>query len=406
MTDARRRELGRGQDLESEARALVEAVRAGELAQADLDLAADLGDARAGLATGRPARPLADLCAGLAAGPRRLAAACALGELAFPAWCFPLRVEPLGGEWVGEGVEALRAARDRGAPVERARASNAHEAAYQRDADVLELGALAARVVALACEAAAAPSPRRPSSPSLGRAARLAAGLLGEAEVRAALARALLPRRLRPPAPAEPPGWCREADHLRRRLASGASSRAGLELVHRLGHAEASAALDLAPVTSSPGAAWVASLDPAAPLTHEVAVRTLLGCARSVISAAPTTPAGRALRAVAAWCVAPPGQERLALAADALHASQVTPLAVEQAPLQVVRGIFGAPSAPDTGVLELAARACGASPREARELLATGATRMDAHDLADALRRDVAPWLLGYLDPLAELQDG
>lgn len=401
MTDARRRELERGGDLESEARALVEAVRAGELAQAELDLAADLGDPRAGLATGRAAAPLPSLCADLAAEPRRIAASCALGELAFPAWCWPRRVEPLGGEWVGAAIEALRAARDRGAPVERERAWNAHEAASQRDHDVTELGALAARVVGLACEAAGTPVRRQPpSAVSLARAARLAAGLFGEDDVRAALARALLSPRLRPAPPSSPPGWCREADHLRQRLASGLTTRARLALVHSISHHEASAALDLPPVTSSPGATWVASLDPEAPLTHEVAVRVLLACVRSLVSADPATPAGRVIRAVAAWCVAPSGAER---ESAALRAVEVTPLAGEETPLQVVRGIFGDRPAP-VSLLQLVARAC-AAPRAARDLLEEGRAQLDSHDFADALHRDVVPWLLGYRDVLLELDE-
>lgn len=404
MTDAHRRALERGGDHESEARALLEAVRAGEVTQADLDLAADLGDARAALATGRPRAPLDAVCAELAAGERLIAAACALGELVFPAWCWPRAIEPMVGEWVGEGVEALRAARDHGTPVEPERAWNAHDASTERDHHLNEPGALAALIVARCCEAVC----NRP--PSLAHAARLAAGLLGEAEVRAALGRALLGPRLRPPAAVGPPaGWCSEIDHLRRRLETGQCTRVQLELVHHLGHEAASEALGLAPATTPPaGAEWIAALDPDAALTRAVAVRTLLGCVSRSVPPDPATSGGAALRAVAAWCVAPDGvgaaAERQALADAALRASHVEPLVVSESQEQVVRAIFDTSPVP-VELLPLAARACGATPREARDLLAAGTRIAERHDLSDTARREVIPWLLGHRDLLLELDE-
>lgn len=402
MTDARRRELERGGDLESEARALVEAVRAGELVQADLDLAADLGDPRAVLATGRPERPLPALCADLAAGPRRIPAACALGELAFPAWCWPRQVAPMVGEWVGEGVEALRAARDRGAPVARERAWNAHEAASQRDGTLVELGALAARVVGLCCEAAGE-GPRRGPTPaaSLARAGRLAAGLLGEAEARGALARALLAPRLRPPLPPSPPGWCSEADHLRRRLDDGTTPRAGLELACAALHAAASGALGLAPPRLFDGAAWVGALDPAAPRTRELAVRLLLACGRRLVRADAASPAGRTVLAVARWCVAPE-DERPAAAEAAAREASVVPFEGRAAEQEAGHDLFLREEPPPLELLQLAARACAATSAAARDLLEAGRGRIAEHDLSEGLD-DVVPWLFGYRDVVVEL---
>lgn len=390
MTDARRRQLERVPDPESEARSLVEAVRAGELTQADLDLAADLGVRAAALATGRPARPLDAVCRELPAGPRRLAAASALAELVFPAWAQAFAPDaPRPGEWVRDAVEALRA----GAPVDPERGEEAQEAALEDDADLSTLTSLSAHTVALAVQAATGDVER-----ALLSAVRIASGLCGPAAARAALARALLPARLAPPAPGPEAGD--EAERLRRRLADDPSFRPRLELAHGLGHAGAGAALGFAPEEPL-RLRWLQRLDDG-PFTREVAVRGLLALGHNNGEQLPEglkAPAvAAALRAAIAWCRAPGD----AAAAEARRAGQA--LDAHAVRDLFVRTMFGTGGgSPD--LIQRAALACADTPRAALDALLEGGRGISADELVEQLRVHLVPWLLGYRDLLAELAD-
>lgn len=391
MTDARRRELERLPDDESEARALVEAVRAGELTQADLDLAADLGATpAASLATGRPARPLVDVCRRLEAGPRRLAAASALADLVFPAWAQAFAPDaPRPGEWVRDAVEALRA----GAPVDPERGEEAQEAALEDDADLCTLTSLSAQTVALAVQAATGDAER-----ALLTAVRIASGLCGPVAARAALARALLPARLAPEAPTAEAGD--EVERLRRRLAEDPSFRPRLELAHGLGHAGAGAALGIAPEEPI-RLRWLQRLDDG-PFTREVAVRALLALGRGggerLPEALKAPAVVAALRTTIAWCRAPGD----VAAAEARRAGQ----ALDAHPVRDLflrRVLGGGGGSPD--LIQRAALACADTPRAALDALLEGARGSPADELAEQLRAHLVPWLLGYRDLLAELAD-
>lgn len=391
MTDARRRQLERDPDPESEARALVEAVRSGELTQADLDLAADLGATPAAtLATGRPAQPVDAVCKDLPAGPRRVAAASALAELVFPTWAQAFAPdEPRPGEWVRDAVEALRA----GAPVDPERGEEAQEAALEDDADLSTLTSLTAHTVALAVQAATGDVER-----ALPTAVRIATGLCGAEATRAALARALLPERLAPPA--RPHGPCDEVEHLRRRLAADPSFRPRLELAHGLGHAGAGAALGFGPEEPL-RLRWLQRLDDG-PFTREVAVRGLVALGRGggerLPEALKTPPVAAALRATIAWCRAPGD----AAAAEARGAGQ----ALDAQPVRdlFVRTLFGTGGgSPD--LIQRAALACADTPRAALDALLEGARGTPGDELVEQLRAHLVPWLLGYRDLLVDLQD-